>query len=151
MVGYMPSVCAESAFFLRTIAFSHDQPFVGCFKISFAKLLDRHGFSSLNCSILYRVLSSCHFTECHYSELACFTKARILQAVRESVCDRDAERIAHLKKSEMAEEAERLLADSGWLAEPLRMNGDDIEVTETDEIDTEPKADDDEDHPVAAE
>ncbi|WP_119306999.1 ParB/RepB/Spo0J family partition protein [Cohaesibacter haloalkalitolerans] len=79
------------------------------------------------------------------------TKARILQAVREGVGDRDAERIAHLKKSEMAEEAERLLADSGWLPEPLRMNGDDIEVTETDEIDTEPKADDDEEHPVAAE
>nr|WP_319515169.1 ParB/RepB/Spo0J family partition protein [uncultured Cohaesibacter sp.] len=79
------------------------------------------------------------------------TKARILQAVREGVGDRDSERISHLKKSEMAEEAERLLADSGWLPEPLRMNGDDIEVTEANEIDTEPKADDDEEHPVAAE
>nr|WP_319483780.1 ParB/RepB/Spo0J family partition protein [uncultured Cohaesibacter sp.] len=79
------------------------------------------------------------------------TKARILLAVREGVGDRDAERIAHFKKNEMADEAERLLADSGWLPEPLRMNGADIEVTETDEIDTEPKADDDEDHPVAAE
>lgn len=31
-----------------------------------------------------------------------------------------ADLIAHLKKGEMAKEAERLLADTGWLPEPLR-------------------------------
>jgi ParB family chromosome partitioning protein len=42
------------------------------------------------------------------------TKARILQAVREATGDESAQRIAHLKKSEMALEAEKLLDGSGW-------------------------------------
>lgn len=46
-------------------------------------------------------------------------KARILQAVAEAKGQRAADRIAHLRKSDMAAEAERLLADSGWLPEPL--------------------------------
>lgn len=49
------------------------------------------------------------------------TKSRILEAVREGAGDAAADLIAHLKKGEMAKEAERLLADSGWLPEPLRM------------------------------
>ena len=49
------------------------------------------------------------------------TKARILEAVREGAGDRAAQLIDHLKKAEMAKEAERLLADSGWLPEPLRI------------------------------
>jgi ParB family chromosome partitioning protein len=49
------------------------------------------------------------------------TKAHILQAVREAKGDQAAERIGHLKKADMAREAERLMADSGWLPEPLRM------------------------------
>ncbi|MEH3099681.1 ParB/RepB/Spo0J family partition protein [Sphingomonas adhaesiva] len=49
------------------------------------------------------------------------TKARILEAVREGAGDRAAQLIDHLKKGEMAKEAERLLADSGWLPEPLRI------------------------------
>jgi ParB family chromosome partitioning protein len=51
------------------------------------------------------------------------TKARILEAVREAKGATHAERIAHLKKGEMAAEAERLLAGSGWLPEPLRTPG----------------------------
>jgi ParB family chromosome partitioning protein len=51
------------------------------------------------------------------------TKARILEAVREAKGDKPAERIAHLKKAEMAKEAERLLDGTGWLPEPLRTAG----------------------------
>ncbi|MBB4345655.1 ParB N-terminal domain-containing protein [Rhizobium leguminosarum] len=49
------------------------------------------------------------------------TKARILQAVREAKGDQAAELIGHLKKTDMAREAERLIAGCGWLPEPLRM------------------------------
>ncbi|MBT1155867.1 ParB/RepB/Spo0J family partition protein [Aminobacter anthyllidis] len=48
------------------------------------------------------------------------TKARILQAVVEAKGQRVADRIGHLKKGDMATEAETLLADIGWLPEPLR-------------------------------
>ncbi|PRD43045.1 chromosome partitioning protein ParB [Phyllobacterium phragmitis] len=48
------------------------------------------------------------------------TKARILEAVREALGEDKAQLIDHLKKADMAKEAERLLADSGWLPEPLR-------------------------------
>jgi len=49
------------------------------------------------------------------------TKPRILAAVREGSGDRAADLIAHLKKGDMAREAERLLTESGWLPEPLRL------------------------------
>ncbi|MBN8816295.1 MAG: ParB/RepB/Spo0J family partition protein [Sphingomonas sp.] len=48
------------------------------------------------------------------------TKPRILSAVEEARGGEAAERLAGLKKPEMAETAESLLAGSGWLAEPLR-------------------------------
>jgi ParB family chromosome partitioning protein len=48
------------------------------------------------------------------------TKARILQAVAQAKDQRAADRIEHLKKVDMASEAETLLADTGWLPEPLR-------------------------------
>ena len=48
------------------------------------------------------------------------TKAQILDAVREAKGQRAAQLIEHLKKGEMAEKAEALLAGSGWLPEPLR-------------------------------
>jgi ParB family transcriptional regulator, chromosome partitioning protein len=51
------------------------------------------------------------------------TKARILQAVREAKGEAAAQLIEHLKKAEMAREAERLLEGSGWLPEPLRTAG----------------------------
>jgi ParB family chromosome partitioning protein len=49
------------------------------------------------------------------------TKPRILEAVREGAGERAAQLIDHMKKGDMAKEAERLLADSGWLPEPLRL------------------------------
>ncbi|MEQ9178456.1 MAG: DNA-binding protein, partial [Nitratireductor sp.] len=52
------------------------------------------------------------------------TKARILQAVTEAKGERAADRIAHLKKGDMANEAETLLADTCWLPEPLRTPGE---------------------------
>jgi ParB family chromosome partitioning protein len=51
------------------------------------------------------------------------TKARILQAVAQAKGQRAADRIEHLKKGDMAAEAETLLADTGWLPEPLRTPG----------------------------
>ncbi len=49
------------------------------------------------------------------------TKPRILEAVREGAGERAAQLIDHMKKGDMAKEAERLLTDSGWLPEPLRL------------------------------
>ncbi len=51
------------------------------------------------------------------------TKARILQAVVEAKGQAAADRVGHLKKGDMAREAETLLADTGWLPEPLRTPG----------------------------
>ena len=50
-------------------------------------------------------------------------KARILEAVREAKGEHSAQLIDHLKKAEMAKEAERLLDGTGWLPEPLRLAG----------------------------
>ncbi|GBQ40917.1 chromosome partitioning protein ParB [Komagataeibacter saccharivorans] len=52
--------------------------------------------------------------------LGCVTKARILEAVREARGNEAADRIAHLKKADMAQAAERLLEGTGWLPEALR-------------------------------
>jgi ParB family chromosome partitioning protein len=60
------------------------------------------------------------------------TKARIVQAVREGVGERSAQLIDHMKKGDMAKEAERLLANSGWLPEPLRPTAAIEEATGTD-------------------
>jgi len=94
------------------------------------------------------------------------TKPRILEAVREGAGDRAAELIGHLKKGDMAKEAERLLTDTGWLPEPLRMVDDGAEVdlasTEGDADDLpdflagdgeedDPADDEEEQHMVAAE
>ena len=49
------------------------------------------------------------------------TKSRILEAVREGKGESSAQLIDHLKKTEMAKEAERLLDGTGWLPEPLRL------------------------------
>ncbi|MCI4680797.1 ParB/RepB/Spo0J family partition protein [Rhodoblastus acidophilus] len=48
-------------------------------------------------------------------------KARILDAVREAKGEQSAQLIDHLKKGDMASEAERLLDGAGWLPEPLRL------------------------------
>ncbi|TYO61038.1 plasmid stabilization protein [Bradyrhizobium hipponense] len=49
------------------------------------------------------------------------TKPRILEAVREARGESSAQLIDHLKKADMAKDAERLLDGSGWLPEPLRL------------------------------
>lgn len=59
------------------------------------------------------------------------SKARILEAVREAKGEAEAQRIAHLKKGDMAEKAEVLLSGSGWLPEPLWTRGRDLTVVET--------------------
>ena len=51
------------------------------------------------------------------------TKARIVEAVREGRGEQAATSIAGLRKGAMAEEAEALLAGTGWLPEPLRTPG----------------------------
>lgn len=79
------------------------------------------------------------------------SKPRILEAVGEGAGDQAAQLIDHLKKGEMATEAERLLADSGWLPEPLRL----FEEPEAEATDTElPEfltEDQDAEVPIAAE
>ena len=49
------------------------------------------------------------------------TKPRILEAVREAKGEPSVQLIDHLKKADMAREAERLLDGTGWLPEPLRL------------------------------
>lgn len=61
------------------------------------------------------------------------TKPRILEAVREAKGEASAELIDHLKKSDMAREAERLLEGTGWLPEPLRL-ADTIQSAEQDAV-----------------
>jgi len=51
------------------------------------------------------------------------TKGRILEAVREAKGEQAAQLLDHLKKGDMAKEAERLLADTRWVPEPLRTPG----------------------------
>jgi ParB family chromosome partitioning protein len=48
------------------------------------------------------------------------TKAQILEAVREARGEDTARLIEHMKKGDMAKEAERLLQGTGWLPGPLR-------------------------------
>ncbi|MFY9294864.1 MAG: ParB/RepB/Spo0J family partition protein [Methylorubrum rhodinum] len=51
------------------------------------------------------------------------TKTRILRTVREAVGESKAVLLEPLKKAQMAQEAERMLAGSGWLPELLRTPG----------------------------
>lgn len=61
-----------------------------------------------------------HWSPTEKTYLGRVTKAHILAAVREAVGHDAAERIAGLKKSEMAQAAEQLLAGTGWLPTVLR-------------------------------
>jgi len=65
------------------------------------------------------------------------TKPRIIEAVREGAGERAAQLIDHLKKGDMATEAERLLAETGWLPEPLRMVDRDADIAMDAGVDTE--------------
>lgn len=92
------------------------------------------------------------------------TKPRILEAVREAKGEPSAQLIDHLKKADMAREAERLLGDSGWLPEPLRLDEAVVAQEPAGDAESLPEfladegeetasdgADDPEAHPVAAE
>jgi ParB family chromosome partitioning protein len=91
------------------------------------------------------------------------TKPRILEAVREAKGEQAAQLIDHLKKAEMAKEAERLLDGTGWLPEPLRLvDSVDLSDTPTGAIEAlpafltdvdgqDPATDESEPHPIAAE
>jgi len=67
-------------------------------------------------------------------------KRRILEAVQEGAGERAAQLIDHLKKGDMAKEAERLLVDTGWLPEPLRIAAVDDAAVETTEADDDGEA-----------
>jgi len=90
------------------------------------------------------------------------TKPRILEAVREAKGDQAAQLIDHLKKAEMAKEAERLLEGMGWLPEPLRLaDSGDVPDTPAESAEELPAfladgegdaaTDESEPHPIAAE
>lgn len=61
-----------------------------------------------------------HWTPTVRAYLGRVTKAHILAAVREAVSDEAAERIGALKKTDMADAAEQLLAGTGWLPAVMR-------------------------------
>ncbi|WP_266064165.1 ParB/RepB/Spo0J family partition protein [Brucella intermedia] len=65
------------------------------------------------------------------------TKPHILEAVHEALGEDKARLIDHLKKDDMAREAERLLADTGWLPEPLRLVDLDADQTVDEPVDAE--------------
>jgi ParB family chromosome partitioning protein len=67
------------------------------------------------------------------------TKPRILEAVREAKGEASAQVIDHLKKADVAREAERLLDGAGWLPEPLRLTDAALSTPEPEqEADTGP-------------
>ncbi len=61
-----------------------------------------------------------HWRPTARSYLGRVTKAHILVAVREACGEEAARRIADMKKAPMAEAAEQLLGDTGWLPPLLR-------------------------------
>jgi ParB family chromosome partitioning protein len=73
-----------------------------------------------------------HWTPTVRTYLGRVTQAHILAAVREAVGDEAAERIAGLKKTEMAQAAEQLLAGTGWLPSVLRIARPALRDTEAD-------------------
>jgi ParB family chromosome partitioning protein len=84
------------------------------------------------------------------------TKPHILAAVREAVSDEAADRMAHMKKQDMAEAAEQLLAGTGWLPalmrtpEPAWLTKQQSEAPETADAEDAARANDD-GYTVAAE
>jgi ParB family chromosome partitioning protein len=84
------------------------------------------------------------------------TKTHILDAVREAVSIEAADRMADMKKQDMVEAAEQLLAETGWLPallrtrEPARLVGRRPEAPETADAEEAARAND-VGYPVAAE
>ena len=64
-------------------------------------------------------------------------KVRILEAVREAKGEQSTQLIDHLKKADMAKEAERLLEGTGWGPEPLRLADAESDTQATGEEETE--------------
>ena len=85
--------------------------------------------------ILLLDLATAGWTPTVGSYLGRVTKGRILEAVREARGEASAQIIDHLKKPEMAEKAEDLLAGSGWLPEALRTPGKPLSPPVGDEVD----------------
>jgi ParB family chromosome partitioning protein len=79
------------------------------------------------------------------------TKARILEAVREAVSDEAADRMAQMKKQDMAEAAGQLLAGTGWLPPLMRTPRTALEPAEPLRADVVTEAKDTEAYSVAAE
>jgi ParB family transcriptional regulator, chromosome partitioning protein len=76
------------------------------------------------------------FTPTVENYLGRVTKAEILNAVTEACGEETASLLADLKKKEMAVEAERLLAGTGWLPVPLRgsrSKPNEVEITDVGE------------------
>jgi ParB family chromosome partitioning protein len=67
-------------------------------------------------------------------------KVRILEAVREAKGEQSAQLIDHLKKADMAKEAERLLEGTGWVPEPLRLSDVAPAAEPTPDTESEPEA-----------
>ena len=74
---------------------------------------------------------SAHWQPSAANYLGRVSKEQIQQAVREGVSDEAAQRIGHLRKQDMAAAAERLLAGTGWLPLPLRL---DLPALEPEEV-----------------
>jgi ParB family transcriptional regulator, chromosome partitioning protein len=79
------------------------------------------------------------------------TKARILEAVREAVSDEAGNQMAQMRKQDMAETAEQLLAAIGWLPALMRTPRAAQEPAETPQADAVTEAKDTEAYSVAAE
>jgi ParB family transcriptional regulator, chromosome partitioning protein len=67
-------------------------------------------------------------------------KVRILEAVREAKDEQSAQLIDHLKKADMAKEAERLLEGTGWVPELLRLSDPAPGAEPTADMESEPEA-----------
>lgn len=83
----------------------------------------RHHADQLACALILDMAAAAGWKPTPENYLNRVPKARILEAVTEAKGDAAAELIDHLKKSDMAEQAERLLDGTGWLPEPLRTSG----------------------------
>ncbi len=83
------------------------------------------------------------------SYLGRVTKAHIIAAVAEGVSEEVVSRIADMKKPDMAQAAEQLLAGSGWLPAALRTEQPEAEPVATDTADAHPE--EVEEYAVAAE
>lgn len=91
-----------------------------------------------------------HWTATAKSFFGKVTKAQILGTVREVRGEAHAQMIDHLKKGDMAIEAERLVAGSNWLPDPLKATSDIapvqtasvVEALPTDDIDQDLTASD---------